>query len=144
MDADRPDFFDGLMGDWQFEREITGNGAMVGVASFTLLAADRAAYRETGTLTLIDGKILKAERRYLYERAKGGFAIYFADTEEIFQHVELLAGVEGAWRGVAHHPCKDDLYESEYWFHRDGTFEIRHEVRGPKKNYRIRTMYQRP
>ncbi len=30
MDADRPDFFDGLMGDWQFEREITGNGAMLG------------------------------------------------------------------------------------------------------------------
>jgi hypothetical protein len=143
-DAGRPDFFNRLMGNWQFEREITGQGTMVGVAFFELLTADRAEYRETGTLTLIDGKTLRAERRYIYERATAGFAVYFADTDELFHHVELETGIGGGWRGVARHLCKADVYDSEYWFQRDGPLQIRHEVRGPKKDYGIRTIYRRP
>lgn len=132
-----------LLGIWSFEREISGYGGMSGVATFEPIDGDRSLYEESGELRLDDGQRLHAERRYVYEWLDKGFAVYFHDTGELFHRVTFADCGEGEWRASANHLCKADSYISEYLFGVDGTFEVRHEVRGPKKDYMILTVYRR-
>ncbi|WP_213805836.1 DUF6314 family protein [Granulicella sp. dw_53] len=131
-----------LLGRWAFEREISGHGSMVGFAVFEV-DGNRVAYRESGEVKLLDGQRVRGEQKYLYESMQNGFAVYFHDTGLLFHQVGLTAGEDGVWQGNAHHDCKDDVYDSEYVFGRDGTFEVQHQVRGPKKDYVIKTVYRR-
>ncbi|WP_158944900.1 DUF6314 family protein [Granulicella sp. S190] len=136
------DVFDGLLGEWGFEREIPGQGRMSGTASFTALEDGSVLYREAGELRLEDGQALQSRQSYLYERGDCGFAVRFHDTRELFQVVRFeVEGEEMA--GGAEHLCKDDRYVSAYRIYADGSFEIRHRVSGPKKDYAIRTVYWR-
>lgn len=132
-----------LLGRWVFEREILGHASMVGSAAFDTMDAGRLMYREWGELQLINGSRLRGEQSYLYEGTSAGFAVYFHDTGKLFHRVDLTASEGDVWTGVAHHDCKDDVYDSEYVFRGTETFEVRHAVRGPKKDYTIRTMYRR-
>jgi len=137
------DTFDRLLGRWSFAREISGQGSMTGVATFDAVSDGRAEYRESGELSLVSGERLRAEQRYVYERADGGFAVYLHATNELFQRVVFSVDESGVWKGNASHLCRADVYDSEYWFCTDGTFTVRHVVRGPKKDYVIRTVYRR-
>ncbi len=103
----------------------------------------RVAYRESGELLLECGQSLRAEQRYVYETMEDGFAVSFHTTGELFQRVVFAACAGDGWKGSASHSCKADVYDSEYVFRRDGMFVVRHEVRGPKKDYVIRTEYRR-
>jgi hypothetical protein len=134
--------FDRLIGQWTFERTISGQGSMSGTASFTLITPDLAAYRESGALKLNTGQALHAEQQYLYERTETGFTIRFIPSDKIFLDLSFEPDTEG-WHATAHHNCDPDAYHSEYRFEREGTLHIRHVVNGPRKSYTIQTTYCR-
>ena len=134
--------FEGLLGAWSLEREIPGRGCMKGRARFTLLDAGTALYEESGELCLEGGQTLRSRQSYVYEKRDDGFAVRFADTRELF-HVVRFAASGDDLVCAASHLCMNDLYLSAYTVHSDGNFEVRHEVRGPQKDYVIRTWYQR-
>jgi hypothetical protein len=142
-EADGGGMFERLLGRWSFVREISGHGSMTGLATFEGVDANYAVYRESGELRLQGGETLRAEQRYVYAKVEDGFAVYFHDTGELFQCVEFNAVEGDVWKGSASHLCKADVYDSEYCFHGEGTFLVRHAVRGPRKDYVIRTVYRR-
>jgi hypothetical protein len=132
-----------LLGEWRIEREIPGQGSMSGIASFVVAGDSGVLYRESGEVRLHDGTRLRGEQCYFYKAITNGFAVYFHDSAELFERVTFLGGEGEAWVGRAEHLCKSDVYASRYVFYGDGTFEIRHAVRGPRKDYSIQTRYQR-
>jgi len=132
---------EGLMGDWLFERQIDGHGSMSGDASFTLTESGAALYREAGVLRLDSGESLPARQSYLYEAVAGGFAVRFVESGELFHRV-LLVQDGDVLRGEAEHLCGADLYASTYEIGGDG-FAVRHRVKGSRKDYVMRTVYQR-
>ncbi|MCU1321419.1 MAG: hypothetical protein JWM43_1068 [Acidobacteriaceae bacterium] len=116
---------------------------MSGLACFDAAEGGRLLYRESGELTLQDGTTLRSEQRYLYEPIEGGFAVRLHGSEELFETVLPVADAGGNWVGSAEHLCKADSYASEYVFRPDGTFQIRHAVQGPRKDYLVHTSYVR-
>ena len=134
--------FEWLLGEWSLEREIPGRGSMKGRARFTLLDAETALYEESGELCLDGGQTLHSRQSYVYEKGEDGFAVRFADTRELFHVMRFVASGDDLV-AEARHLCVNDLYLSGYTVRPDGSFEVRNQVRGPQKNYVIRTLYQR-
>lgn len=134
--------FEGLIGEWSLEREIPGRGRMKGRAWFTLLDAKTALYEESGELCLEGGQTLHSRQSYVYEKTEEGFAVRFADTRELFHVMRFVASGDDLV-AEASHVCLNDLYLSGYTVRADGSFEVRHQVRGPQKDYLIRTVYRR-
>ncbi len=137
-----------LPGRWSLQRIVEGKasqqGSMQGVATFRPLGNGAMAYREEGRLRLPGGEAFDAFREYLYDRAPGGFAVFFAETpRRLFHDVRLHQGGGGALAGAAEHLCGQDHYATRYAFHTDGRFVIRHDVRGPRKDYKMTTWYER-
>lgn len=116
---------------------------MSGTATFASCGAGRLDYREHGQFRLPDGRLLDAERRYLFEEIDGGFAVFFVETPPRLFHRIMLQRAGPNLVGGATHPCADDRYDSRYRFHLDGSFTIEHRVHGPRKRYTILTHYVR-
>ena len=111
--------FDGLEGAWDLVRTIEKQATMTGIAVFTPDHAKMLKYREDGRIRLADGRELDAHREYRFERAADALA------------------------GSAAHLCTPDTYDSNYRFLGDGSFTIRHTVRGPRKAYVSATVFRR-
>ena len=90
-----------------------------------------------------NGRVLDGERRYLFAAAEGGFRVLFAeDPPRLFHHITLHRGGDGLV-GHGMHLCGEDRYDSRYEFRADGSFLVRHDVGGPRKNYAMTTRYSR-
>jgi Family of unknown function (DUF6314) len=134
-----------LSGRWSYDRLIEGYGTVKGIATFTPIDGSTLAYREQGSLTLINGVELQAERAYVYEVRKGGFNVYFSESPlRLFQTISLTQRAGSEYIGEADHLCGQDLYRSTYAFTPNGAFVIRHVVHGPRKDYTMATTYSRP
>jgi hypothetical protein len=135
--------FDRLEGAWDLVRTIEDQATMTGIAEFRRHGPDALAYREEGRVRLADGKAFDAHREYLFERAPHGFLVCFAEEPpRLFHRIELMRAGD-ALAGSATHQCAPDVYDSNYRFLADGTFSIRHMVRGPRKGYVSVTMFTR-
>jgi hypothetical protein len=132
-----------LAGSWAQRRSIDNGASMVGTATFLGRADGRFDYAEHGRLTLADGRILDAERRYLFEQTDDGFAVWFAEaTPRLFHRVALhCLGTSLAGRGT--HACGDDRYDTRYEFRGDGSFLVTHAVHGPRKRYVMENRHTR-
>jgi hypothetical protein len=139
-DADA--LFDRLEGAWDLGRTIEGQATMTGIGRFSRHDPDALEYREEGRVQLADGKAFYAHREYRFERAPRGFLVFFAEEPpRLFHRIELMR--EGdALSGSATHLCAPDVYDSDYRFLADGTFVIRHAVRGPRKDYVSATVFR--
>jgi hypothetical protein len=137
------EIFEGLLGEWSFEREIPGQALMTGDASFTLVDGETALYEEAGEIRLEAGQRLHAKQSYVYKKNDGGFAVLFRDTRELFHEVAFGVGEGAELTGEARHLCRQDHYVSRYTIGSDGGFEISHRVLGRRKDYSIRTVYRR-
>jgi hypothetical protein len=135
--------FDGLEGAWRLARTIEGQAAMAGIAVFTATAPGWLRYREEGRIRLADGKEFDGHREYLFERTPGGFSVHFAETPPRLFHAIAVARDGDALAGSATHLCTPDTYDSSYRFLADGSFTIRHTVRGPRKDYLSATVFTR-
>jgi hypothetical protein len=142
------ELLDRLAGCWSLERVIAGKdtnqGSMNGIASFRRLESGFMAYREEGRLLLPNGEAFDAFRDYLYDRVSQGFAVFFPETPpRLFHEIRLHEEATGALVGAAEHLCGRDHYATRYAFEPDGRFTVHHDVRGPRKDYAITTVYAR-
>ncbi|WP_198083571.1 DUF6314 family protein [Variovorax sp. E3] len=135
--------FDALAGAWTLARTIEGQASMTGIAVFTPGGQGVLKYREEGRIRLADGKEFDGHREYLFERAPGGFVVHFAETPPRLFHAIGIVRDGDALAGSATHLCTPDTYDSSYRFLADGSFEIRHTVRGPRKDYLSATVFTR-
>lgn len=132
-----------LLGVWSLSRTVTGGHRMSGTATFRLQDDGRLRYAEEGTATLASGQQLPFTRGYLYAFAGDVLDILFDEAPpRLFQEVQLVTTAKG-WRGTGQHLCQPDTYRSQYTFDRDGGFQTRHEVEGPRKSYVIETTLAR-
>jgi len=135
--------FDRLEGAWDLDRTIDTQATMTGIATFKRQDAHTLAYREEGRVQLADGNVLDAHREYLFERAPHGFTVLFVEVPpRVFHQIELTRD-DDSFIGQATHLCTPDVYDSSYCFQADGTFIIRHTVRGPRKDYVSTTAFKR-
>jgi Family of unknown function (DUF6314) len=133
-----------LAGSWSFDRIIEGQGTMQGTAVFTPLDRDRLVYREQGSLKLLNGTELQAEREYIFSKSNRGFEVFFKENPpRLFHEISLSIRVGGGLSGGARHLCNLDKYQSTYTFLPDGRYVIRHVVLGPRKDYTMTTTYTR-
>ncbi len=136
--------FDRLMGEWHLQRTIEGQATMSGVARFTALeTGGMLKYREEGRIRLPDGREFDGHREYVFERAPSGFVVHFAETPPRLFHAIAIVRDGDALAGSATHLCTPDTYDSSYRFLPDGSFTIRHVVRGPRKDYLSDTVFTR-
>ena len=130
------DVFEALEGEWNLSRNIVPGGQMSGRGVFKRTGDNKLEYNEVGILTLDNGHVLQAQKRYDYFlKDEGKIEIYFADgvtSGELFQ--TLVFNEEGMAK--AEHFCNPDHYKSEYDFSGlPEVIKINHEVTGAKKDY---------
>ena len=133
-----------LAGRWGLERRIEGHASMKGTTDFSWREDGRLSYLERGVLQLVTGDEFETHRRYLFEQRADGFVVHFAEDPPRVFHKITLEEKRGTLFGEADHLCNHDLYQSSYEFHLDGSFSIRHDVYGPRKDYEMVTVYRRP
>ena len=128
---------------WALDRRIEGQADMHGTATFQNREGGMLLYREEGQVRLADGKVFDAHREYRWGREAGGFAVFFAESPPRLFHRIELAWEGDALVGTASHLCTPDSYDSSYRFLADGSFVVRHVVRGPRKDDVSETVFSR-
>ena len=116
---------------------------MTGRAVITDKNDGQFGYREQGQLRLSDGRLIDAERCYIFAEDAAGFRVLFSESPPRLFHRIALSRVGPNLIGDGIHLCGDDRYDSRYEFRVDGSFIVRHGVVGPRKRYTIETRYCR-
>lgn len=133
-----------LIGAWAIERRVDDAASLTGSATFERLAENEAVYHERGTLRLSTGYEAAAERKYIYRQCADGIAVFFAvRPPRLFHEVKLVQYTDGCLHGEAKHVCAEDTYLTQYQFDPAARFQVRHRVRGPRKDYAMVTFYRR-
>lgn len=109
-----------------------GTGRFAGTAVFAPQAGG-LAYSETGTLTLPDGTALTAERQYFWRQDGAEIAVEFADGRPFHRF--------GPGTDAARHWCDPDDYHVAYDFREWPVWHADWTVRGPRKDYRMRSTF---
>lgn len=123
-------------GRWRLSREIVhGDGTQ---ARFTGLAAwqvqgDGMLYSEIGRLEMAGAQPMSAERRYVWD---ADLNVYF-DDGRFFHRVPAAGGKTDHW-------CDPDQYDVSYDFDPWPVWSCVWTVKGPRKDYRLRSHYVRP
>ncbi|WP_053332597.1 DUF6314 family protein [Candidatus Jidaibacter acanthamoebae] len=146
--------FDLLKGNWYFTRVIVGtpwSGRVIGEASFTAGNTGKnlsLLYREDGEL-ITDNLTLQVYKEYIYLYKDSVLEIYFyhngkqGDLFHIIKFERIRKTIE-KWQAMASHICGSDNYDTKYIFHNNKeTFEIKHTVKGVKKDYISNTVFKR-
>lgn len=97
------------------------------------------AYRESGILSLADGRVFSACRQYRYRLSEDSVVVEFADGPHIGTQFLSLSfsrtdtGLEAS--GV--YACGDDTYHATYRILGPAAFEVVIMVQGPAKAYEL-------
>lgn len=132
-----------LEGDWRIHRRVAHEAELRGVASFRRRPDGAYDYAEIGHLRLADGVVLQAYRRDIFEATDQGFRVRFGEPPHDLFHAVKLRPFGGAIWGDGFHRCGEDIYSTRYRFAPGGGFTIRHAAEGPRKAWRIVTVYLR-
>jgi len=141
---------------YSFKRTIVSrnralpSGRVDGVASFTnLLDPSDILYKEEGTFTTSDFVAIKVSRSYIWRFSDDrSLEIYFIAQFENPPKIDYLflpLVFDDSLVAEAVHPCCDDLYEAKYDFAglQQGEWTVEYLVKGPEKDYTLRTCYSR-
>lgn len=128
-------------GRWSLSRQIEDRlagaaGRFEGEAVFAPHEGCGLIYRETGQLTLGNGPAFAAERGYLWRSVGGVIAVDFADGRPFHQF-------DPSGDPAAQHVCIADDYRVRYDFARWPVWLAEWNVLGPRKDYRMRSLYRR-
>lgn len=136
-----------LEGDWAIRRRFEGNygGSFSGKGRFTAEElADVPTYRydEEGELKDAEGKHFDAKQSYRYSLEAGKLQVQKReDSGWVLMH-ELDFSDDGGMATASHlHLCGQDRYATEYRVDLTGTWEVNYTVAGPKKDYRIHSVF---
>lgn len=134
-----------LQGKWALKRSTNGFGDMQGIAVFSPFIDQRPAllYREEGVFLTSQEGLFDFYREYIYFLADQKIDVYFS-SKSIKQALFLsLTSSSSNCSVTGAHTCKDDLYLATYQFLGDNTFTLHYDVKGPKKDFTIKTLFQR-
>lgn len=135
-----------LEGSWTLSRTIPGIGWMTGQAVFRPYAPRVLRYREDGLLELASGYSGPAFREYYYLLEDDHIRVAFADAapgERTYLRLRVHAdGGRGELIAADDHLCVEDLYSATYAFE-ERRLTMTVDVRGPAKDYTIRTTLTR-
>lgn len=108
-------------------------------------------YTESGVLTLANGAEMTARRRYVYRYSeeRDELSVWFVkpdselEVDYLFHNLTFVPPAEAKQRGACvaktDHLCVEDMYWTEYSLPIKGislhTFETKHTVQGPSKDY---------
>jgi len=137
--------FDWLEGEWAFSREVPGYASVRGEARIASAGEDVARYEETALVSLAAGGTLRATQCYIHQRLPlpaNGIEVRFCETGDLFERLEFRLLADGALEARARYVCASDVYESIFVVRRDRLY-VEHKVSGPRKDYRVETVYRR-
>lgn len=164
------DLFSQLSGTWQMQRKITNflqpefAGDIQGSAAFqprsptSEEAQSEYLYSEAGVFDTTLGAKMDVRRRWIWRVSQeGSVSIHFVkadgESEDYLYHVLAFNDAPSEkWKDAiltarADHPCEADFYKSFYEFHvKAGQLDkivVKHEVKGPAKDYISETWYIR-
>jgi hypothetical protein len=134
--------FCSLEGTWKLSRIIPNQGSVEGVAHFKKDPSypDILFYREEGVFTFSDGNQYAISQEYEYRYSKEKISVYFVrDRDRLLHYLEFTEPNKAS--GM--HLCGCDIYFATYEFKLPSEFELMYDVQGPKKNYRIQTVFEK-
>jgi len=138
-----------LRGVWSVRRRFEGSytGAFSGEASFQPEPEGSLAYlyAEQGELTDAEANRFDAKQSYLYRLAEGKLQVLKCDRSEWEPMHEFDFVAEDSSAVGRHiHLCGQDHYAATYRVDlTEDTWEVSYTVSGPKKDYRIHSIYTR-
>jgi hypothetical protein len=130
----RPRQLQDFEGAWVFTREVVeAGGRTAQVTGRAVWASDGIGlrYSETGEMRLPGHAPMRVERSYHWD---GDLGVVFADGR-FFHHVPPEGGATAHW-------CDPDQYDGAYEFTDWPVFSVTWRVRGPRKDYRMVTIYR--
>ncbi|MEO0830046.1 MAG: DUF6314 family protein [Pseudomonadota bacterium] len=139
----KPEDLKDFEGAWTLMRRIEDRqqGQVSTLAGSATFANDGfgLTYREEGALSVDGQPPLSASRTYLWRRGEGLSVKVLFEDGSAFHAISL-----GRTMPEATHICAPDLYYVTYDFNRWPSWSSDWRVRGPKKDYRMRSDYVRP
>ncbi|WP_420863784.1 DUF6314 family protein [Algirhabdus cladophorae] len=128
-----------FIGIWQISREIEDRisrqaAQFTGQVTFTE-DKDQLIYHETGRLKLLNTPPMTSERRYFWRQSDAGIAVFF-DDDRPFHTFDLATATSDHW-------CDPDQYNVEYGFASWPVWTAVWTVKGPRKDYTMRSSYVR-
>lgn len=135
--------FKSLAGTWNLKRKISTGETLNGKAVFEIFSDTAFLMREEGQLILLNKAQILAERTWHWHLCDGEvLEVTYDEARLETYHLVKLVRYEKDWHGKAQHLCGSDLYCGEYSFYENG-FEITQTVKGPKKDYTVRSVYSK-
>ena len=136
-------YFKSLIGSWVLERKISTGEIFNGKAVFESISNTAFLLREEGELILLSGATVPASRNWFWHLSKNAvLEITYDEAKLQDYHLINLSHDDACWTGTAQHLCGDDIYSGEYQFF-ENSFEIIQMIKGPNKNYRVRSTYSK-
>ena len=127
-----------------FVREIPGYASARGEAWVRAEGEDLARYEESAQVVLAEGGTLQGTQCYLYRRlGADGLEIQFCESGKMFERLTFREQAGGRLEAVACCVCGADEYVSQYRLEGSDRLEVKHRVKGPRKDYRVETVYRR-
>lgn len=134
----------GFEGRWTILREIADRkngtiGRLAGQAVFRKIPERKGAlfYEERGELVLEGAGPMTAERRYVWAESDGGLIEVEFEDGRRFHTIDLNRTMP-----FADHFCTPDHYWVNYDFRDWPVWHCEWHVRGPRKDYRMRSRYR--
>ncbi len=129
-------------GEWRLSRSIKDlkfgqDGTLIGQATLTP-DGENLCYCETGTLTLLSGAVMAAQRGYLWSPDQTGISVFFEDGSP-FHRFDPTGEAIGST-----HLCGADTYDVTYDFNGWPHWSATWRVTGPRKDYTSISHYIRP
>lgn len=142
--------FQYLEGEWLVCRQFKGSYLGSFKGKVRLLPDEPSGsstynYSEEGELVDGEGHLFNAKQNYLYRFKDGKVQVLKQEGSEWIVMHELNFMQEGdAVVAATHlHLCGQDNYAVEYRVDLSGNWEVAYTVTGPKKDYRIHSVYKR-
>lgn len=129
-------------GEWLLERRISDlrqglTGELQGRASVVQDGGGLWRYREEGLLRYGDAAPVQAVRVYLWRQQGALIAVAFDDGRPFHAFDPNAAAPR------AQHDCAPDLYDVRYDFGAWPAWRAVWQVQGPRKDYRMESVYRR-
>lgn len=136
--------FQNLQGKWLLSRNISGSHAahVVGTAIFqNTMHENELRYSEAVEISLDEQKKMSGYQHYIYRLENENKLNVYFDDGRLFHSIEFTDAPSECTHKASHY-CQPDTYNTFYFFSND-TFQIKHEVNGPKKSYISCTTYSK-
>ncbi len=134
--------FCSLEGYWKLSRSITNQGSIDGIACFKKKAdhSNVLFYKEKGVFTPLNGKSLNISQEYEYRYSKEKINVFFArECDRLLHALEFVESNKAS----GEHSCGCDTYLAIYQFNLPDEFELTYLVKGPNKDYQIKTVFKK-